>query len=498
MVFRYKGINEKGKTVRGEIEAETRKEAMADIREEGVRVLSISEKKSLGIKSMVDSFVEKDYLGINRVLGRKKRKKQLSSLEEELELMGYSERDVANMLKGYTEDNFSVDKFSEEVLSLSTIQVEKIRLGRKSIMDDGGSGEGGVDSKFNLGVSVEELVTFTEQLSILLSTDVELVDALETVQVNMTNKKFITIVDLVLYDLTKGSGFSESLEKHPKVFDNLYVSMVRVGESTGSELPSTLDDMVRFLKMKVRLKKEVKKAMIYPAFIGVTMIGLLFFLNFFIIPKLKEVFISMDFELPLLTQIIFKISENTGIFLGITVVVLLVIVLMFWKVRYTRDIVKGMWDRLAVKLPVLRTAMVTMLMYQLTLTMSITLRNGIDVTESLELTNKVVGNRYLKKDIEKVYYDLEKGISISEAFGDKEYVTSIVKTAMSSGEKTGRLGETLDKVSSYYEVELESTLDALVAFIVPMSIFILACLVGPFVIGVYLPIATLTEQLGSM
>jgi type II secretory pathway component PulF len=499
--FKYKAVDKKGKKLSGIVTVDTRQEAITQLKEGGLRVLEL--------KIKTDSKFVKKIKGLNskfssitfKFFGGDLKKKRLESFKEELEFMGYEKMDISSITRGLTPSTFDVYKFKKD-FELTEIQIEKIKSGKINKEDaiNGLSTNSNKSKlKFSFGrVPLSEIVNFTEQLAILLETNVELVDSLETIQKNMTNKRLRSIVDSIIYDLTKGKELSEALSIHEDVFSPLYISMVKVGEKTGSELPQSLEDMVRFLKMKQRLKREALQASIYPGFVIFALIGVLVFMNFFIIPRLKEMFESMEFELPLLTKFIFALSEHLGLYAFGSIGVLVIAVLFITKVEYNRQRAKSFIDYISLKIPIIKTAVLTSLMYQLTLTLSITLKNGIDLAESLDLVNNVVSNKHLKKEIGEIYYSLEKGKDISDAFGDKKYMSDIVKMAVTSGEKSGKLSETLARVSVYYEQELESKLTMLTQALIPMSILFLAALIAPFIIGMYLPMISLTEQMNQI
>lgn len=500
MEFKYIAVDKKGKKVSNTIIADNRQEAISSLKSGGLRVTKLVIKKDniivRNMKKVSKSFGKLTF----KLTGGKLKSRRLTSFKEELEMLGYEAMDISNMLRGINKDNFDVNKFKEK-LNLTDIQIEKITSGKvnENIITSVNLDKDKKDNfKFNFGVPMKDIITFTEMLSVLLENDVVMIDALETVQKNLSNKKLRGIVDSIIYDLTKGREFSTALAMHSDVFPPLYISMVNVGETTGSELPRALDDVVKFLKMRQQVKREVMQASIYPSFVVGALIAILVFMNFYIIPRFRELFTSMDFELPILTRFIFSISENLiFIFFGIVAVIVFAIYLLY-KVEYTRQRAKTIVDYLALKTPVIKGAVLTSLMYQMTMTLSITLRNGISIQESLDLLNNVIGNKYVKKEIGEIYYSLEKGKDISDAFGEKVYVTDIVKMAISSGEKSGRLNETLGRVSVYYEKELEAKIAVLLQTIVPVSIIFLAAFIAPFIIGIYLPLISLTDQMGTM
>lgn len=498
MKFKYVALDKNRKKIKGNVEYATRTEAIQQLKGLGYRVLKLSIVKESKTKKILNEGTTKAKKLYSKQFGGKTRKKQYESFKEELLFLGY---DVTNEVKNIVPANFDIEKYREKY-ELTDIQVEKIISGRLNKEEALKGTDISTNEKqrfsFKKKVSLKELINFTEQLAILLATDVTLVESLETIQKNMKNKKFKSIIDTVIYDLTKGKEFSTSLETHSDIFSPLYIAMIKVGEKTGSELPKALEDMVKFLKMSLQIKREVTKAMIYPGFVVVALIGLLFFVSKFVMPRLNAVFENNNFVMPKFTQVIFMISENVGTILigGIAFIALLVF--LYMKVTYIHDKVKGFFDKYSLKLPIVNTALLTGYMYQITLTMAITLKNGISITDALNLVSNVLSNKLLRGDIGEIYYGLEKGRDIADAFGEQERMDSLVKMAVASGEKSGRLSEGLERVSEYYEGELKNKVATLMEVMVPVSIIVLACVIAPFIIGIYYPIISLTQQVGSM
>lgn len=493
MKFKYKAIEKSGKKVKGILESGNRKEALNTLKGMGLSVLEIKEVKESEIRKKGVEGFQKITGSIKKVLGRKK--KQIESLKEELEYMGYDKVEINSVIKRYTLEEIDFIKLKEE-FHLTEIQLDKIRSGR--LNKNRKIGNVDINIKLKKEVSLDDLIAFTDHLSILLSTDIELVRSLETIQKNVKNKKLRIVIDKLIYDLTKGKDLSEAMREHPDVFSPFYISMVKVGESSGSDLPEVLSDLVKFLKMRSKIRKEFIKASIYPTFIFAFMIVILIILNYFIIPKFKKIFEEMGAELPFLSKVIFSLSEHLGFFTIMGVGILVAIIVIVTKVPYVRERFKEFIDTISLKMPVIRDAIEVALMYQLSLVVAISLRNGLSIVNALDLVNMVIGNRHVKRELGDIYYNIGKGKNLAESFKDSKYVTDTIKLAVASGETSGKLDVTLDKMAEYYGYELENRIASLTQFIVPMSILLLACVVGPFVIGMYLPMISITDQINNM
>lgn len=495
MQFKYIAYDKNNAKLKGIVEFDTQKEALEHLKSLDYRILKLTVYKKSSLQKLSGKKVNLSMIGF---LGRKKRIKQFESFREELDIMGY---DSYAETKTINKETFDVEHHREHY-DLTPIQLEKINTGRtKALNTDSNRRKNfAVLEKLNpFGrIGLKDLITFTEQLSILLKTNVILTEALETIQVDIGNEKFKLIIDNILYDLNKGHEFSIALEAHPTIFTPLYVSMVRVGETTGSELPNTLNDLVTFLKMNLRLKREFMLAMIYPISVLIALVGLLFFVSKFVMPRLMQLFNGNRFTIPPFTEFIFMVASNLGTIFFVTAIVVSLVVFAVMRVDVLRIAFTNFMDMISLKIPLLNKLLITRFMYQISLTLSVTLRSGISITDSLELIHNIIGNIQLKANINAIYYGLEKGRSISDMFREQPHLENLLKMAVSAGDKSGMLSETLETVADYYDKELTNRIETLVQILVPTTIVFLALVTAPFIIGIYLPIVSLTQQIGNM
>ena len=498
MKFKYSGYDKSRKKITGVAEYEDRQDAVTQLKALDYRITKleiVKENKIVELSNTVSSSVRGT---VDSKFGGKKRIKQFNSFKEELDFMGF---DTTTELRNIIPSDFDVNKY-KDTYDLSDIQIEKIlsgRLNSKALV----TGEIGKASKLAAlnpfgRITLKDLIMFTEHLSILLATNVILIDALETIQEDMQNAKFKRVIDMILYDLNKGMEFSTALEAHPTIFTPLYISMVRVGETTGSELPNTLNDLVTFLQMNLRLQRQFILAMIYPISVLLVLVGLLTVVSKFVMPRLMTLFDGERFELPKFTSYVFMVAENIGYIFLVGFIILVVAAVLIIRVSAIRVAATKFMDVVSLRIPVLNKMVITRFMYQISLTLSITLRSGISITDALNLVHNIIGNSQLKGDINSIYYGLEKGRSIADVFREQPHLENLLKQAVAAGDKSGMLGETLGKIAKYYDGELTNRIDTLIQVLVPATIVVLALLVAPFIIGIYLPIASLTQQVSKM
>lgn len=503
MEFKYVVLNDAGKIKKGRLTADYRELAMDKLLDEGYVVIELSQVVESDIALRLNSVRKWLNKNVTRVFNRGIKKKQIDSLKEELDLLGYRGSDISDMLRGVSPATFDIDEFRRDVPDLDDIQVEKIRSGRlnrdrKSSLSSIGEAQFTKKIKWTRGVSDDELVLFTEMLALSLENGVDLVKALGTIQKDMKSDRLKTALDNIIYDLSNGSEFSEALSAQDTIFHEFYISLVKIGESGGSSLPGALNDLTKFLKMKRFVKTEFVKASLYPAFLFLAVSAVLVFLSVFLIPKLSDIYESFGFQLPWLTTVVFSIADHFLSIFTLMILSIVALVIAAFKVDVVRNRLSSWFDYWVLRIPVVKTMMNHLLMFQLNLTLAITLKNDIPMLDSLDLVNNVVSNKYLKKDIEKIYYDIVGGNGVADSFENREYIDSMTKMAIRSGDESGMIYEALDKMSDHYDKKLAVSIEKMVSLMTPVSLVVMGLIVGPIVIGVMLPIASLSGQISSM
>lgn len=496
-------MNEVGKVKKGRVIAEYRELAMDKLIGEGYVVIELNEVVENDIALRLNSARKWINKKLSGVFNKGIKKKQIDSLKEELDLIGYRNYEISDMLRGVSPSTFDIDEFRKIVPELDDIQVEKIRSGRtnrdrRTSLSTISEAKFTKKMKWTRGVSDDELVLFTEMLALSLENGVDLVKALYTIQKDMRSERLKTALDNVIYDLSNGSELSEALSAQDTIFHDFYIALVKIGESGGSSLPVALNDLTKFLKMRRFVKTEFVKASLYPAFLFVAVSAVLVFLSVFLIPKLSEIYESFGFQLPWLTTVIFSIADHFLVIFSMVILSLIALGISIFKVDVVRNKLSGWLDYWVLRIPVVKTMMNQLLMFQLNLTLAITLKNGIPMLDSLDLVNNVVSNKYLKKDIEKVYYDIVGGNGLADSFENREYIDSMTKMAIRSGDESGMIHEALEKMSDHYDKKLAVSIEKMVNLMTPVSLVIMGLIVGPVVIGVMLPIVSLSGQISSL
>lgn len=343
-------------------------------------------------------------------------------------------------------------------------------------------------------VKETDLVLFTRQLSTMVEAGISLVQALTALYEQCDGKKQKNL-RAVISDITTrvqgGETFHESLAKHPRVFDRLFVSMVKAGE-TGGLLAEILDRLAGFLEASARLRKKVKSAMTYPVIVICIAFAITTFLLVKVVPIFGEIFKDFGAKLPAPTQFLIDVSDfirGEWYFLVLLIGGAIFGVRAF--VRSTRG--KQTWDRWKLKLPVFGPLIHKICMTRFARTFAQLIRSGVPILEVLDVVAGASGNYVVESSLKGVSADVEKGDNLSVALSKKPIFPTMMLRMVSAGEATGKIDAMLEKMADFWDEEIEALLDALTSLIEPMLIVFLGVIVGGIVIAMFLPIFKLNE-----
>jgi type IV pilus assembly protein PilC len=343
-------------------------------------------------------------------------------------------------------------------------------------------------------VKETDLVLFTRQLSTMIEAGISLVQALTALydQCDPKRQKSLRhIISDVTTRVQGGETFHESIAKHPRVFDRLFVSMVKAGEH-GGLLAEILDRLAGFLEASARLRKKIKSAMTYPVIVICIAMAITTFLIVKVVPIFGEIFADFGSKLPAPTQFLIDVSDFMrgqwyflllgifGIFFGIRTFV-----------RSTRG--KQLWDRWKLKLPVFGPLVHKICMSRFARTFAQLIRSGVPILEVLDIVGGASGNHVVETSINGVSADVEKGDNLSVALSKKTIFPPMMLRMVAAGEATGKIDTMLEKMADFWDEEIEAMLDALTSLIEPMLIVFLGVIVGGIVIAMFLPIFKLNE-----
>ncbi len=343
-----------------------------------------------------------------------------------------------------------------------------------------------------------DLVLCTRQLATMIEAGITLVQAL-TALYEQADPKRQRNLRYVISDVTTrvqgGETFHESIAKHPRVFNRLFVSMVKAGE-TGGLLAEILDRLAGFLEASARLRKKVKSAMTYPVIVLCIAFCITTFLLVRVVPIFGEIFKDFGAKLPAPTQFLIDLSDFIRgewyfLLLGIGGAI-------FGTRAFLRSKRGKQWsDRWKLKLPIVGPLAHKIAMSRFARTFAQLIRSGVPILEVLDIVGGTAGNYVIEKSIKSVSEDVEKGDNLSVALSKKPIFPPMLLRMVAAGEATGKIDTMLEKMADFWDEEIEAMIDALTSLIEPMLIVFLGLVVGGIVISMFLPIFKLNEVISQ-
>ena len=341
----------------------------------------------------------------------------------------------------------------------------------------------------------EEIVLFTRQLATMIAAGIPLLECMEILQEQAESRPFHLLLDHVIEDVRGGQDLSTALEKHPKVFSDVYVSMIKAGEASG-QIDDILGRLADYLEASQRLKRDIKSAMTYPVVSLAMIFGITAFLMVGIVPKFKEVFTSLEVELPGLTTGILAVSDYCK---ANWMLIMAGMVIFFMLVAVYKKTDRGswQWDWLMLHLPVFGSLFRKVGLSRFSKTFSTMLKSGVPILGSLEIVAATSGNRLIADAIETARSNVRQGETLAEPLSESPVFPPMVTRMIGIGEKSGSLEMLLEKISEFYDEQVRATVKQLTSLIEPLMIAIMGILVGTICLAVFLPIFELQKQLAA-
>ncbi|HEY9679012.1 MAG TPA: type II secretion system F family protein [Drouetiella sp.] len=343
-------------------------------------------------------------------------------------------------------------------------------------------------------VQLKDMVVFSRQFAAMVSAGVAMLRTLTIIVDQCPNKKMKQTLDEVRKSVEAGLSLSDAMAKHPAVFDKLYVSMVRAGE-TGGILAEVLKRLADFLEARQKLNTKVRSAMVYPTVVLAVAILVFWAMLTFILPIFQGLFRNVGGELPAYTQFLIFLSEcMRSIYMGIFVVLVIAGVYVF-KRYYKTEVGRLHIDGLLLTLPGFGDLIKKVAVARFSRTFGTLIRAGVPMLSALDVVKDTAGNAVVAKSVERVYNEVRQGGSIAKPMSKTTVFPPMVVQMVAVGEETGRLDEMLSKVADFYDMEVENAVDALTSLLEPVMVVGIGGIVGSVVVGMYLPIFTVINQL---
>ena len=344
----------------------------------------------------------------------------------------------------------------------------------------------------------KELALFTRQFSVMLDAGLPLVQCLEILAQQQDNKFFQKVIFQTRADVESGMTLADAMAKHPRVFEPLYTNMVAAGE-TGGILDIILQRLSTYLEKMVKLKSDVKSALIYPIAVIVISIIVISIIMIVVIPAFKNIFeglLGPGEKLPWLTEVVVSLSQLMASFWWLIAIIIGILVAAA-KAWYKTDKGHHVIDSMILKLPVFGPIMKKIAVARFSRTLSTLLSSGVPILESLEITARTAGNVIVSEAIQKVRAGIEQGQTFVEPLKASGVFPIMVSQMIGVGEQTGALDAMLSKIADFYEQEVDAAIANLLSLMEPAMIMFLGVTIGTIVIAMYLPLFTLIGKLAG-
>ncbi len=347
----------------------------------------------------------------------------------------------------------------------------------------GGSGAGhAVFSR----ISLKDTTDFMRQLSDLLESGITIVKALDILYNQTPSKKLKSVIMDVRDFCVAGNPLSDALARHPKVFSNLYVSMIRSGE-TGGALEKILKRLSDFSEKQLEIQTKIRTALAYPILMSMVGLATIIVLLTFVIPKMTVMFSDLGQALPLPTQILLGISSAIKNYWWAIIAVIFALGAFLAKIYATAEGRLSI-DSLKLKAPIFGALAMKVEIARFSRTLATLLENGVPILESLKVTSETIDNAVIKKEVESAYDAVREGSSLANGFSGSKAVPAAVVSMISIGEEAGHLERSLFKVASGYDRESDEAIKIMMSLLEPALILTLGVVVGFIVISMLLPI----------
>jgi type IV pilus assembly protein PilC len=344
-------------------------------------------------------------------------------------------------------------------------------------------------------VKLRDLVMFSRQFATMVDAGLSVVKCLDILQKQTRNTKMKEVIGEIKRDVAGGMSLTESFQKHPRIFSPLYVNMIRSAEA-GGILDLVLDRLSGFLEKEQETRNKIKSAMMYPAVVFTFAVLMLLGLLFFVLPKFKGIFETMGLTLPLTTKILLNSSTYMTQYWYIAVVFTAGSVVLL-KIFARTDKGKYAIDSAKLRVPIFGDLLLKTAVSRFARTFGTLISSGVPVLRALEIVSDTAGNRVISDTVVRARHSIKEGEKISTPLFGSKIFPVMVTQMIAIGEETGRLDQMLEKVSDFYDDEVDNTLKSLTSLIEPLMIVGLGLIVGFIAVSVISPIYSLVGSLGS-
>jgi type IV pilus assembly protein PilC len=382
------------------------------------------------------------------------------------------------------------------VADSETLVVQRLREQGLTPLNVTEEKKAGLKMEIRLGspkVKLKQLAVFSRQFATMVNSGLPILRALAILSEQTDNKELARVLGVARLDVEQGASLSQAFAKHPRVFNDLYVSMVKSGE-TGGSLDTTLIRLAEMLEREVHLRGKIKSAMTYPvAVVGLVSLIMTAML-LFVVPQFKSIYAGLGGQLPLPTRVLLLVSD---VFKSYWYLVALALVVARFALKRYKQTPAGRetLDRLKLRAPVFGPLFHKSALSRFSSTLAMLLRSGVPILQALEIVADTVNNKVISRAIADVQASVREGESIAQPLKKYAVFPPMVVQMISVGEETGQVDVMLEKVAQFYDQEVEAAVDALTSLIEPILIAVIGGFVGAAVIALYMPMFNIIKLL---
>ena len=395
--------------------------------------------------------------------------------------------------------------FPTKIVETEKVQEKKApkqKSGSRSRPRAGGKKRGALDMQINIKipglggkVKPKVLTTFTRQLATLVDAGLPLLRGLRVLEKQERNGTLRRILGELALAIEGGSTFSEALAQHPKVFNRLFVNMVKAGE-LGGVLEVVLKRLAEFSEKAQKIKGKVKAALFYPIAVLVVAVGILTLLMVMVVPKFKEVFAGMGVKLPPFTVFVLACSDAIRFHILPTLGLIAVVVVLFLLAVKTK-IGRLIWDKFKLSVPPFGSVISKVAISRFTRTLGTLVSSGVPILQALTIVKETAGNVVISNAISNVHESVKEGETITSPLEASGVFPPMVVSMVDVGEQTGALPEMLLRIADNYDEEVDNAVASMTSLLEPIMIVFLAVIVGSIVIAMFLPLIAMITNLSG-
>jgi type IV pilus assembly protein PilC len=377
------------------------------------------------------------------------------------------------------------------------VEVAKTQPGKKAAPGKKKGKGGGLQMEIKIPglggrVKPKVLTVFTRQLATLVEAGLPLLRGLRVLEKQEKNVTLKRIIGELSQSIEGGSTFSEALAQHPKVFNRLFVNMVKAGEM-GGVLEIVLRRLAEFMEKAQKIKGKVVAAMFYPAAVVTVAVGIMAILLVFVIPKFREIFDGIGIPLPAFTEFVLAVSDTVSNHFVMTVIAVVAFFVLLKALLYTK-FGRKLFDRLKLNMPVLGPVISKVAISRFTRTLGTLVSSGVPILQSLTIVKETSGNVIVGEAVGAIHESVKEGESITAPLEASKVFPPMVVSMVDVGEQTGALPEMLMKIADNYDEEVDNAVAAMTSLLEPIMIVFLAVIVGSIVIALFMPLISLMDS----